>query len=214
MQRTPLRALVLLAIGLALAGEIDAQDVFTPDRRFGVGLDYAGAISYTGQTTRGNFLGPAVGYELGTRGPLTLRADATLQFDAWADPFRNPNHPDGWRRPSTQDTRVLRALGIATLAVEAGTRDRTSIGGLFIAARAGGGLGRWGAGDVILDLSPDDEPVVYRDAGYAAVIATGGAEVGMWIPAFGRATRIAVRIDGVKARDFSTTRMAIVVLRH
>ena len=209
MRRTQQIAIAALGVGLAFASEGGAQQA--PARRIGWGLDFAGSVQST--TATGNYLGPTAGLELASTGSLSLRADAALQLDVGTRPIVNQNVPDGGIAPIAYDGRLLKSLGTATIAVEAGTRERLSSGGLFVAARLGGGVGRWGPGTVDYRISPG-RVFSYREPGHTASLLTAGAEAGLWIPMFGRPHRIALRVDGVHAQDFSTTRLALVVLRH
>ena len=201
----------ILAIGIALALGVEAGAQRAPTRRIGLGLDLAGSVR--GTTSPGTYIGPTIGIELASAGPLRMRADATLQFELGSDPFVNPNVADGGIAPITHDGRLMRALGTATLGIEAGTRERIRSGGLFVAARAGGGVGRWSPGTVDYRMSPT-WVFSYSEPGYTAAVLTAGAEVGVWIPMSGRPNRLAVRVDGLHRQEFTRARLAIVVLRH
>jgi hypothetical protein len=209
MRRTQLKAIVVLCFGFA--GEVEAQHVQPRRIGFGVGLDAAGSIT-TG-VSAGHYLGPTFGRELASRGPLRVRMDASLQVDVWPKEFVFPNMGDGWRGPSVQDSRALNALATTTMAAELGTGERFTSGGLFIAARVGGGVGHWGTGVVRYSLAPGPTSD-YREPAFVAPVVIAGAEAGLWVPMSGRPHRIALRVDGVHRQDFSTTRVALVVLRH
>lgn len=205
--RTVIRSLVMLGFGLVLADEAAAQRVVSP--RWALGLDFAdgGGTNWND----GGFVGPAIGVELGARGPLRLRVDASVLLDPWTRPMAWGI--TGIPSTFTIDSRMMRGLATGSIALEVGTSERLSSAGLFGAARVGGGIGYWEAGDVFYSRPP--APYLnYRASSRTEAVLTAGAETGVWLMAFGRPYRIALRVDGVHGRDFSSPRTSIVLLRH
>jgi hypothetical protein len=178
--------------------------------RVGVGADFAAARS--GFQHGGNFIGPTVAMDLGRLGPVMVRVDGAVQYDPWS---RFPRYASisTFREPYSIDERLVRGIALGAVAFELGTPDRSTVGGLFVAARVGGGASRWGSGQVFQQQTAW-RSYTYHEPGFTEAVVAAGAEFGAWLPVMGARHRVAVRWEALEGRSLSARRFGFAVVRH